>query len=39
MSVTGSKDGLVTDSVIGKKVESLIDVKKLKEVYLFGIVI
>lgn len=37
MSVKGSDDGLVTNARIGKKVEPLVTVEKLKEVYLTGL--
>lgn len=39
MSVKGGKDGLVLDNTYNKKGEPLIDVTKLKQVYLYGIVI
>ena len=37
MPVTGSNDGLYVDNTLGKKSEPLIDVEKLKNVYLYGI--
>lgn len=37
--VTGGKDGLVLDNTYNKKGEPIVDVAKLKSLYLFGIVI
>jgi hypothetical protein len=37
--VTGNNDGLVANNSISKKVEPLVTVEKLKNVYLFGITI
>ncbi len=35
--VTGSNDGLIVDNSIERKVEPIINVEKLKQVYLFGL--
>lgn len=35
--VKGSKDGLIVNNTFGKKVEPIVTVKKLKQVYLYGI--
>lgn len=39
MAVTGGKDGLVLDNTYNKKGEPIIDVDKLKGIYLFGVVV
>lgn len=37
MSVSGSDDGLKANNTLGKKVEPLVTVQKLKDIYLFGL--
>lgn len=37
MGIKGSKDGLQTNSLLGKKTEPIISVEKLKGLYLFGL--
>lgn len=39
MSVSGSKEGIKNCNKISNKVEPIVDVEKLKSVYLFGIVV
>lgn len=39
MSVTGGKDGLVLDNTYNKKGEAIIDVARLKSIYLFGVIV
>lgn len=37
--ITGNKNGLITENQVGKKSEPLITISKLKETYLFGVIV